>query len=275
MSDPFVFTTTKNVAVALMLFAFFLLPKALPEMKALTRKQWLTLGAIGCVGGSVPFLLFFYGLSQGTAAGAAFIHKTLFIWVAILAVIFLGERLGKLQWTALATLVGGNLLLLGWPKNWMGDGECLMLAATLFWAIEAVVAKKVMAQVSANVAAFGRMFFGSIVMLTYLGFAGKLDIITGLSAEQIGWITLTGVFLLVYVSFYYTGLRHAPASVVASLLVPGSVITSMLYAFFDAKRYSVDEIAGMGFIVVAALVLWYIAPKLVVSRRTVSGVAEK
>jgi len=95
MKDPFIFTTVKNLAVAALLFAFLILPKALPELRALSRKQWLTLGAIGCVGGSIPFLLFFYGLSLGTAGGAALVHKTLFIWVAILAVFFLGERLGR------------------------------------------------------------------------------------------------------------------------------------------------------------------------------------
>ena len=270
MCDPFVFTTTKNVAVALMLFALFLFPRALPEMKALSGRQWITLGIIGCVGGSIPFLLFFHGLNQGTAAGAAFIHKTLFIWVTVLAVIFLGERLGKLQWIALANLVGGNLLLLGWPKNWMGEGELLMLAATLFWAVEAVVAKKVMTQVSSNVAAFSRMFFGAIVMLIYLAVVGKLDIVANLNGEQFGWIALTAIFLLGYVSFYYTGLKHAPVSVVASLLVPGSVITSLLYAVFDAKRFSFEEITGMGLIIGASVLLWYIVAKPIIQTKTVT-----
>ena len=253
-----------------MLFALFLFPRALPEMKALSGRQWITLGIIGCVGGSIPFLLFFHGLNQGTAAGAAFIHKTLFIWVTVLAVIFLGERLGKLQWIALANLVGGNLLLLGWPKNWMGEGELLMLAATLFWAVEAVVAKKVMTQVSSNVAAFSRMFFGAIVMLIYLAVVGKLDIVANLNGEQFGWIALTAIFLLGYVSFYYTGLKHAPVSVVASLLVPGSVITSLLYAVFDAKRFSFEEITGMGLIIGASVLLWYIVAKPIIQTKTVT-----
>ena len=113
MRDPFIFTTIKNLAVAALLFAFLILPKALPELRGLSGKQWLTLGATGCVGGSIPFLLFFYGLSLGTAVSAAFIHKTLFVWVAVLAVFFLGERLGKFHIAALVTLVGGNILLLG------------------------------------------------------------------------------------------------------------------------------------------------------------------
>lgn len=263
MNDSFLFTTTKNIAVALLLFSFLILPRALPELRSLSRKQWLTLGVIGCVGGSVPFLLFFYGLSLGTAVGAAFIHKTLFIWVAIMAIFFLGERLSKFHVAALAVLVGGNILLLGWPSSWLvGGGELMIFMATLLWAIEAIVAKRFMRQVSSNVAAFGRMFFGAIVMLVYLALAGKMGAMFSLGGEQIGWIALTSLFLFGYVSCYYGGLKHAPASIVASILVLGSVITSLLYAIFDAKSYSPGEVAGMILITVAALVLWYIAPRV-------------
>ena len=263
MKDPFIFTATKNLAVVLLLFALFILPKVLPELRGLSRKQWLTLGAIGCIGGSVPFLLFFYGLSLGTAVGAAFIHKTLFIWVAILAVFFLGERLGKFHIAALVILVGGNILLLGWPKSWLlGGGELMIFGAAILWGIEAIIAKKVMSGVSSNVAAFGRMFFGAMVMLVYLGLSGKLGIMASISGQQIGWIALTSLFLFGYVSCYYAGLKHAPASIVASILVLGSVITSLLYAILDAKSYSPGQVVGMLFIATAALGLWYIAPRV-------------
>ncbi|MFC2017954.1 DMT family transporter [Chloroflexota bacterium] len=271
VSDSFLFTTTKNIAVALLLFAFLILPRALPELRGLSRRQWITLGAIGCVGGSVPFLLFFYGLSLGTAVSAAFIHKTLFIWVAILAVFFLGERLGKIHIAALGVLVGGNILLLGWPGSWLvGEGELMILLATLLWAIEAIIAKKAMRQVSPNVAAFGRMFFGAVVMLVYLAVAGKMGAIVNLSIEQIGWIALTSLFLFGYVFCYYSGLKHAPASIVASILVLGSVITSLLYAIFDAKSYTPAEVAGMVLIIIAALAMWYVAPGVRVEKESLS-----
>ena len=263
MKDPFIFTAVKNLAVMLLLFAILILPKALPELRRLSRKQWLVLGVIGCVGGSIPFLLFFYGLSLGTAVGAAFVHKTLFVWVAILAVFFLGERLGKFHLAALLTLVGGNILLLGWPKSWLiGQGELMIFIATLFWAVEAVIAKKVMGKVSSNVAAFGRMFFGAVVMLGYLAVTGNLGAIASLSGQQIGWVALTSLFLFGYVSCYYTGLKYAPASIVAGILVLGSVITSLLYAIIDAKRFAPEQIAGMVLITVAVVALWHIASKV-------------
>ena len=271
VSDSFLFTATKNIAVSLLLFAFLILPRALPELRGLSGRQWITLGAIGCIGGSIPFLLFFHGLSLGTAVSAAFIHKTLFLWVAILATIFLGERLGKIHIAALGVLVGGNILLLGWPGSWLfGEGELMVLLATLLWAIEAIIAKKVMSGVSPNVAAFGRMFFGAVVMLVYLALAGKMGTMVNLSVEQVGWIALTSLFLFGYVSCYYSGLKYAPASIVASILVLGSVITSLLYAIFDAESYSPAEVAGMVLIIIAALAIWYVAPGVRVEKESLS-----
>ena len=269
IEDPFVFTAAKNLMVAASLFALLILPKALPELRSLSRNQWLTLGAIGCFGGGIPFLLFFYGLSLSTAASAALIHKTLFIWVAILAVFFLGERPGKIHIVALLALVGGNVLLLGWPGSLpVGEGSLLVLAATILWAIEAIVAKKAMARMSTNVAAFGRMFFGALVMLAYLALTGKLTIVASFSGQQIGWVALTGIFLLGYVTVYYTALKHAPASIVASILVLGSVITSLLYAILDARSYSLDQVAGMLLIVTAAMVLWQVTRRIRVRDET-------
>lgn len=274
MQDSFVFTTIKNLAVAALLFAFLILPKALSELRSLSSKQWLTLGVIGCIGGSIPFLLFFYGLSQATAPSAAFIHKTLFIWVTILAIPFLGERMGKLHIGALVMLIVGSLVLVGLPTSWAwGKAELMVLMATMLWAVEAVIAKRVMAQVSSNVAAFGRMFFGAIVMLIYLALTGKLGVMASLSGQQLGWIAMTSLFLLGYVSCYYAGLKHAPASVVASILVLGSVITSPLYAISDARRYSPEQIAGILLIVAATLVLWYITPRVRIRKEALPSIA--
>jgi uncharacterized membrane protein len=147
-----------------------------------------------------------------------------------------------------------------------GGGQWAILTATLLWAIEAVVAKKVMTGISSSVAAFGRMFFGAAIMLGYLAMTGRLGFMASLTGLDLGWIVFTSVFLLGYVSYYYAGLKHAPASIAASILVVGSVITNLLYAVFDARRYSLESVVGMGLIVAAAVALWYVAPR--VSLRT-------
>jgi drug/metabolite transporter (DMT)-like permease len=261
--DPLVFTTAKNLLVAVGLAALLLLPGAWRELHALARNQWLALLSLGLVGGSIPFLLFFYGLSQATAPSAAFIHKTLFIWVAVLAVPLLGERIGKLQVLALGALVIGNLVLVGRPAQWgWGAAELFVLAATLLWAVEAVVARRLMAGISAGTAALGRMGLGALVMLGFLAATGRTDAIAAMSGMQWGWVFITSIFLFGYVNGYYHALKNAPATLVASVLVLGSVVTSLLHAVFSARTYSPDLVVGFG-VVLAATALWaYIGLRL-------------
>jgi uncharacterized membrane protein len=54
--DPLVFTTAKNLLVAVGLAALLLLPGAWRELHALARNQWLALLSLGLVGGSCSFM---------------------------------------------------------------------------------------------------------------------------------------------------------------------------------------------------------------------------
>ena len=55
--------------------------------------RWAALAYVGAIGGGAAFVLFFEGLARTTAEPAAFLHDTLVIWVALLALPFLRERL--------------------------------------------------------------------------------------------------------------------------------------------------------------------------------------
>ncbi|MBU2635458.1 EamA family transporter, partial [Patescibacteria group bacterium] len=83
--NPYIFTFLKNASVAVFLLSILLLFKDWKVLKKIKKKQWVLLILIGLIGGSIPFLLFFKGLSITTAANGAFLHKTMFIYVALLA----------------------------------------------------------------------------------------------------------------------------------------------------------------------------------------------
>lgn len=242
VQDPVVFTFLKNAVVALFLIGIITMAARWREVINLTKRDSIKLFAIGIIGGSLPFILFFTGLSTVPAINAAFIHKTLFIWVALMAVPYLKERVGKLQFAALALLLAGNLVLFGLPQFAGSRGELMILAATLLWAIENIIAKKALKNLSSLLVAGARMTLGSVIIFMVIAVQGKTALLTGLSATQWGWTLLTSALLSGYVLTWYTALKYAPATLVASLLVPATLITNALTAVFITHVFPTPQL---------------------------------
>ena len=228
LTDPALFTTLKNAAAGLALLGLAALTVRRHDVARLDRRAWAGVTVVGLVGGSVPFLLFFTGLALASAPSAAFIHKTLFVWVAVLAVPLLGERLGWLQVGAMGALVA-SLALIAPPTglSW-GIGETMIAAATLFWAVEVIVARRLLAQVPVAVLGVGRLGIGLVVLVGYLVLSGKLGLVGALTVAQWTWVLLTGGILAGYVATWLAALQRAPATVVSSVLVLGAPITALL-----------------------------------------------
>lgn len=245
-SDIFAFL--KNAIVAFFLIALLFVFKDFQLIKKLSGKQWGLLVSIGLLGGSIPFLLFFKGLSLTNAAGASFIQKTMFLWIMILAGLFLKEKITKNHIIAGFVLVAGNLMLLKLSAVQFNRGALLVFIATLFWAAENVISKHALKELAPRVVMWGRMFFGSFFILIFLFYTQQIRLLSTLSAYQIGWSLLTGIILLGYVITWYTGLKHIKVSEAAIILMLGSPITTCLVALFGSS-VSGKELAASGMIV--------------------------
>jgi drug/metabolite transporter (DMT)-like permease len=252
VSDAAVFTTLKNGVAAIALLALVAATIRPATVRAIRPRSWVRLAVIGVVGGSLPFLLFFGGLSIASAASAAFIHKTLFIWVAALAVPFLGERLGWLQLGALGALLAGQAVLLSPAGMAWGLGETMIAAATLLWAVETVIAKRVLADVPAPVVGAARLGFGMVVLAGYLVAAGKLGVLAVLAVEGWRWAILTGLLLFGYVGTWYAALKRAPASAVTAILVLGAPVTAVIQSLSTGTAPAVPAIAGHALLLAGA-----------------------
>lgn len=254
--DSSVFTFSKNILVALLLFALIFGAGKMAELKLLKRKHWLQLAAIGLVGGSVPFLLFFKGLQLTTGTESSFIHKTMFIYVAVFALLFLKEKLTKRLLIGAASLLAGTYLMVR-PTLDLTQGHLLVLAATLLWAVENVYSKHVLKEVSGNMVAFGRMFFGSLFILIFLAASGKLSLVADLTLPSIAWIIITSALLFLYVLSYYNGLKHIKVSTATCILALGAPITALL-SLMTGVSVTVHQATGMLLILlgVVAVVLF-------------------
>jgi drug/metabolite transporter (DMT)-like permease len=258
LPDAALYTTLKNAVAAWLLIAATVGLRTGREVRSLDRRSWVGVVLVGVVGGSIPFILFFSGLAQASAPSAAFIQKTLFVWVALAAVPFLGERLGFAPLIALVVLLIGQAVVLPPEGITWGSGETMILLATLLWAVETIVVKRLLTSIPTSVMTSARMGIGLVVLVGYLAISGRLPLVGGLSQVQWGWILLTGLILAGYVATWFSALRRAPASVVTSVLVVGAVITGVLTSVAKGIYPNPTVVGGYVLIVAAAAALgWW------------------
>lgn len=251
--DPFLFTTLKNALVAILLFSILILLKQRKEILSLTRTQWKSLFLIGLIGGSAPFLLFFWGLSLGNASVSSFIFRMTFVFATFIAFFYLKEKVstkfiagGLLVLLANILLISGDLVF--------GFGQLLVLIATVLWSAEYTYSRKIVQEINPRIVAWGRMFFGSVILLVLLGAFGKLSLIQDLAIIHWQWILITAVLLLAFVLSWYASLRYVSVSIATSILALGGPITAVLGLMFQGKTLPFIELASL-FLTIAGVIM--------------------
>lgn len=266
MMDPSVFSLLKNSIVAVGVIGLILAVGEFKNIRALNLKQWSRLALIGLIGGCVPFLMFFNGMALAGSSAGSLIHKSMFLFVAIGAFFFLKEKLNAKILLAATTLIFGNILLIQGNLQNPGIGHALVLGATLFWAAENLLSKRLLKETTGNVVAAGRMVFGSVFMMMYLGYTGQLGAITAMSSEQWLWTAIPTLLLFGYVLTWYNGLKHVPVSLATAILLIGSPLTSLLDYILMSKPLSLYQWEGIGFLIIGC-VTWVIWQKKTASKK--------
>jgi drug/metabolite transporter (DMT)-like permease len=255
-----VYTTAKNLVAAVVLLLVGAVATKTRSDEGFTRprtgREWAGLGVVAVIGGSVPFLLFFEGLARASSIQAAFLHKSLLIWVVLLAWPLLGERIGPLQVVAIGLLLVGQAALQGGVGEiGAGGGEVMILAATLLWSVEVIVAKRLLRSgVPVSLVAAARMAVGSAALFTIVAGTGDVAGVVAFGPEQWFAIGITTVLLTGYVLTWFGALKRAPATSVTSVLVVGAVITTMLQTLAVGGVPATSALIGNVILVAGAVV---------------------
>ena len=253
-ASPIAYTTVKNIVAAVLLLvavgvarvrhapgsltSFVSVNTAVnevqhdrPTQRSLVRTwgRWIAFAYVGVIGGGLAFALFFRGLAVASPTSAAFWRDTMVLWVALGAVTILGEHMRWWNVAAIGLLVAGEIVVSGGIGPLDGSsGEMLVLAATVLWAIEVIVVKLLLRDVSPATVSIIRMTVGSGALVFYLLISGGVHGLVSLSGEQIDWALWTGALLALYVGTWMTALARARALDVTSVLVGSAVVTWLL-----------------------------------------------
>lgn len=274
-SSPAVYTTAKNLVATVGLVAATTLAMVWRHRRSasamdrfvgapnfgddrrLGARQWLGLTYVGVIGGGLAFVLFFNGLAISQPASAAFWRDSLVLWVAILAVVFLRERLRWWNVAAMVLLVAGEIVVTGGVGQLGANrGEMYVVASSLLWAGEVVIARKLLATLAPATLSVVRMGVGAVTLVVYLAATGSLSMLVSLTAHQLTWALWTGTLLAAYVATWMSALARARALDVTSILVASALITWTLQLIAGAVVPAPNSLGLVLIALGAGLLLW-------------------
>jgi len=252
--DPSVFTAVRSLIIGI---AFFLIAsyKSKFNFKKFKKVSWKHLIAIAVVGGSFAFLLFFSGLSLTTSGRAAFLQKTMPLYITVLAFLFLKEKISKKYLYALLLMFIGTLAVYFsqidisalWSNPSLGD--ILIIGATFLWAVENIIARKSMIKGENNfVVSFARMFFGGLILFAVVLLFGKADLLLSLNANQVTNISISTLILFSYVFFWYWSIKMINVSKASAFLLLSPAISLLLGAIFIGEPIPFLQLIGCALI---------------------------
>jgi drug/metabolite transporter (DMT)-like permease len=129
------------------------------------RRDRKAIAVIGCFGAALPFPLFAYGATQWSAGFLAVINATVPLWGAVIARLWLGDRITPTAILGLAFGIGGVVLLTGArsaPLPAAGAAALVAaLAASLCFAVAGVATKAFGANVPAASLGTGVLIVGA------------------------------------------------------------------------------------------------------------------
>jgi drug/metabolite transporter (DMT)-like permease len=161
------------VEVRMAVGGLFLLP--LLALRGGLGSLWIharAIALIGVVNSAVPFVLVTYAMLTLTAAFASVLNATVPMWTALIAAVFLRERVRAAQWLGLAVGAAGVVVLVGDrieldPSGALWRDTLAIFAALggmVFYAISAHLARRILADVPPLATATGSQLTAALLL---------------------------------------------------------------------------------------------------------------
>lgn len=227
--DATVYTLLKNGVVGLILLVALLFAASRrAEYRRLNRRQSAWLIALALTGGSIPYVLFFTGLQHTNAITASVLNHLQFAFVAVIAFVFLRERISAWMWAGLLVLLVGATLGTNLGKVHWDTGAYLILASTVLFAIDFVIAKHLLRELSTLAVMTAKMSLGTLMLIAYSAWTGRLSAVGHLTAAQWRISITVGLILLAFTVTTFVAIRNVSVTAVIAIGQASPIITALL-----------------------------------------------
>lgn len=203
----------------------------------------LTLGTISNAFGIV---LYYYALKQTDLGPAAILIKTTVLYNVMLGVLFLGERLKKIEIFGIAIAILGIYMistLEGQIK--IISAFCILLSAFLF-AIQSYMIKKYIPEILGLEYAYLRLLLLSVFFFLYSLWIGSFQIPDISIIVILGLFSLLGYFL--GRAFYFEAHNYLPISKLNATLLIEPIFLMFVGILFMKEPIDSQKLAGAGII---------------------------
>jgi transporter family protein len=267
-TDSTLYTALKNAVVGIVLLVALAFSRdARSRLARLAFPQVMLLTVVALIGGSVSYALYFRGLQLSTPVTASLIDHTQFLFVAVFAAAFLGERFGPAVWVALATLLAGLTLGIMVSAVRVDAGVLFISAATVLFAADFILMKYLLRSVPPLIVMVFKMSLGSLLLFAYVAASGRLALVGGLSLLQWEFVVVTGLILLAFTATSVLGLRLASATAVTAIPAGSPIVTTALV--FVSQKSAIPALRWLGL----SLALLAVLAIFILGRRQEQGKA--
>ncbi|MCL5675531.1 MAG: DMT family transporter [Patescibacteria group bacterium] len=245
------------------LVLLFLIKKWWPDLKNMTKKEWIAIGIVALFSGALGTIFYtaalqFVNYSQYSVV--VLLQQQLQpIWAISAAAILLKEKLNRnfIVWALVALIAAYFVTFKNLSINIAtGQGTImagvLALSAGLMWGSSTAISKYVLNKVSAVTGTVLRFYLAPIFALIFIITSGQTPSLFVLNAAQ--WLTLLAITFstgMVAVVIYYYGLKRTPARVttLCELVWPASAV--LIDYFYYHKSLSLTQIFGIALLLLA------------------------
>jgi drug/metabolite transporter (DMT)-like permease len=211
--------------------------------------------ALRSLSGTVSMFCLFTAVTMIPLADVTAISFTSPMFITLLAMVFLGEKIHRFRWTALAIGFIGVLIMLG-PHLTFADGASAGVLVALGAAVFSAVAMIFLRMMSGGEHAITITFYFSLtfMVLTALTAFGGWVVPTAMQWLLILGAGLFGVTGQIVMTYSY---RYAPASTIAPLDYTNMIMSVILGYLFFAEVPSASVWIGAPLVVAGGLIiLW-------------------
>lgn len=212
--------------------------------------KWIFI--IGILGAGIANYLAVVGIKLLPLSESAFLLQFEAVFAALVAYIWLKEKMSREQLFGTGIMIVGAYILTGIASIGLSPGFIFILLATSLFGLTDIMAKKIAKNIPMEMVIGLRFMIGSLVLLV-MGY-NQLERFFHLSIQQILLIFIAAGCLFLFVTFLYKSITYLPQAIGTLFLIPGLVFSALVGVVIFGEAFNLTKSLGAILILIGLVI---------------------